>query len=156
MRVLDIGVGANCVYPILGAREYGWRFVGTDVDPGAVKSARVIVAANPSLAEHVEIRLQQVAAAIFRGVVSKGESFAAAMCNPPFHGSAAEAASGTTRKLRNLHGEKSTKAGLNFGGRSHELWCAGGEVAFVRRMIAESAQLLIRHDEIDERATLRL
>ena len=28
---------------------------------------------------------------------------------------------------------------LNFGGRSHELWCDGGEVAFVRRMIAESA-----------------
>ena len=28
---------------------------------------------------------------------------------------------------------------LNFGGRAGELWCGGGELAFVRRMIAESA-----------------
>ena len=28
---------------------------------------------------------------------------------------------------------------LNFGGKAGELWCEGGELAFVRRMIAQSA-----------------
>jgi 23S rRNA (adenine1618-N6)-methyltransferase len=138
--VLDIGTGANCIYPMIGARDYGWRFVGTEIDRVAVESARAIVAANPWLGEHVEIRQQAMVSAIFRGVVRPGETFAAAMCNPPFHASAAEAAAGTARKLRNLSRGKPAAPVLNFGGRSHELWCAGGEVAFVRRMIAESAE----------------
>jgi 23S rRNA (adenine1618-N6)-methyltransferase len=29
---------------------------------------------------------------------------------------------------------------LNFGGQNAELWCPGGEEAFVRRMIEQSAQ----------------
>ena len=28
VTVLDIGVGANCIYPIIGVKEYGWHFVG--------------------------------------------------------------------------------------------------------------------------------
>jgi 23S rRNA (adenine1618-N6)-methyltransferase len=140
VAVLDIGVGANCVYPIIGARDYGWRFVGTEIDRAAVESARAIVAGNPGLAEQVEIRQQAAKGAIFRGVVRAEERFAAAMCNPPFHASAAEAAAGTARKLRNLGGGKVAAPVLNFGGRSHELWCPGGEAAFVRRMIAESAE----------------
>ncbi len=24
--ILDIGVGANCIYPLIGVHEYGWRF----------------------------------------------------------------------------------------------------------------------------------
>jgi len=137
--ILDIGVGANCVYPLIGRREYDWRFVGTEIDPAAIAAARTIVARNAGLAARIEIRRQDAKHAIFGGVVSPGESFAASMCNPPFHASAAAAAAGTTRKLRNLRGQKPTRAVLNFGGRSHELWCAGGELAFIRRMMAESA-----------------
>lgn len=29
---------------------------------------------------------------------------------------------------------------LNFGGQQQELWCEGGEVAFITQMIAESQQ----------------
>jgi hypothetical protein len=32
VAVLDIGIGANCVYPIVGCHDYGWQFVGTDID----------------------------------------------------------------------------------------------------------------------------
>ncbi|MBL9133973.1 MAG: RlmF-related methyltransferase, partial [Verrucomicrobiaceae bacterium] len=28
VRVLDIGTGANGIYPLIGAAEYGWSFVG--------------------------------------------------------------------------------------------------------------------------------
>ncbi len=32
VKALDIGVGANCIYPIIGTTEYKWRCTGTDVD----------------------------------------------------------------------------------------------------------------------------
>jgi len=63
------------------------------------------------------------------------------MCNPPFHASAEEAAAGTRRKLHNLGGSKTRSPVLNFSGKSSELWCDGGELAFVRRMIVQSARL---------------
>jgi 23S rRNA (adenine1618-N6)-methyltransferase len=137
--VLDIGVGANCVYPILGVSEYGWRFVASDIDPAAIESARRIVAANPTLAGRVECRRQRSPMKIFEGVVRTGEIFTASICNPPFHSSAEAAAAGTLRKLRNLGNGRVVRPVLNFGGRSSELWCSGGESAFVRRMIEQSA-----------------
>jgi len=140
VAVLDIGMGANCVYPLIGARLYGWRFVGTDTDPGAVDWARRLVAGNPAHSGAIECRLQPSAEAIFEHVARPQERFALSLCNPPFHDSPEAAAAGTLRKLRNLGGGgKPSKAVLNFGGRSNELWCPGGEVAFVKRMIHESA-----------------
>jgi 23S rRNA (adenine1618-N6)-methyltransferase len=136
VRVLDIGTGANCIYPLIGASEYGWSFVGAEVDPAAWRWAQKVVIANPSVAGLIECRLQKSAAQCFDGIVQAGERFDLTMCNPPFHGSAAEAAEGTQRKLRNLGGKKT---GLNFGGKANELWCEGGELGFIRRMIEESA-----------------
>lgn len=136
VRVLDIGTGANCIYPLIGASEYGWSFVGAEVDPVACKWARKIVAANASVAGLIECRLQKSAQQCFRGIIQPGERFDLTLCNPPFHSSAAEAAEGTQRKLRNLGGKKT---GLNFGGKANELWCEGGELGFIRRMIEESA-----------------
>lgn len=143
VTVLDIGMGANCIYPILGVREYGWRFVGTDISPVAINWARQLVAANPMLAGKIECRLQPSPADIFKNIVRPGEVFDLSVCNPPFHASAQEAAAGTLRKLRNLGlgGDKAGAPVLNFGGRDAELWCEGGESAFVRRMIVQSAQL---------------
>lgn len=140
VRLLDIGVGANCIYPIIGVQEFGWSFVGADVDPVAINWARQLVGANRHLAGKVECRLQKSPTAIFRGVLQPAEKFAASICNPPFHASAAEAAAGTRRKVKNLHGKNSAQPALNFGGKNHELWCHGGELGFIRRMIVESAQ----------------
>lgn len=136
LSVLDIGVGANCIYPLIGHREYGWRFVGTDIDPQAIAIANGLIRLN-GLTDYIEIRHQTSSTHIFKGVV-KGESFDISMCNPPFHASLNEAKAGTQRKWKNL-GLK-TKA-LNFGGQSNELWCPGGEVAFITRMIQESVHV---------------
>lgn len=135
VKVLDVGTGANCIYPIIGHREYGWSFVGSEIDHKAIKSAENMVAANPSLRGAIQIRRQQNPQHIFEGIIKPGESFDISMCNPPFHASEAEAAAGSERKLRNLG--KAGK-GLNFGGRYHELWCKGGELAFIAQMIQES------------------
>ncbi len=139
--VLDVGVGASCIYPIVGRREYGWRFVGTDVDPVALESARAIVDANPLLAGAVELRPSLSPDAVLRGVFREGESFAATICNPPFHESAAAAAAAHRDKLRGL-GAAASRADAprrNFGGRDAELWCEGGERGFLRRLIEQSA-----------------
>lgn len=138
LRVLDIGVGANCIYPIVGHQEYGWTFVGSDVDRTAVKSAQNIVAANSELQGAVQIRLQENKQQILKGIIKPGETFDLTMCNPPFHASAEEAAAGSGRKLRNLG--KQSKV-LNFGGQQVELWVEGGEQAFIRKMVFESAEL---------------
>jgi 23S rRNA (adenine1618-N6)-methyltransferase len=139
VRVLDIGVGANCIYPIIGNRSYGWHFVGTDVDEVALKNTRQLLDAN-QLSDAVELRQQTSPLAIFEGVTYADEYFDLTMCNPPFHASLAEARQGAQRKWQNL-GKESNKHKnpvLNFGGQSLELCCEGGEEAFVTRMIEES------------------
>jgi 23S rRNA (adenine1618-N6)-methyltransferase len=141
IRVLDIGVGANCIYPLIGQREYGWQFVGSDIDALALANAQRIVDAN-SLSGAITLRLQASPAAIFEGVVKQGELFDLSMCNPPFHASLAEARAGTQRKWKNLGVEANKKKVpvLNFGGQGMELCCEGGEEAIACRMIEESAR----------------
>ncbi len=141
VRVLDIGMGANCIYPIIGHQEYGWRFVGTDIDPVAIRAAKQIVAANTSLAGAVECRLQNNASDIFKGVIQPGETFALSICNPPFHASLSEAGTVAQRKWKNLGIDKTKAPQRNFGGQKSELWYPGGEAAFIRNMILQSAEI---------------
>ncbi|TAJ80547.1 MAG: 23S rRNA (adenine(1618)-N(6))-methyltransferase RlmF [Gallionellaceae bacterium] len=139
VRALDIGTGANCIYPLIGHAVYGWQFVGTEIDKTALQNAQQIVEAN-QLGDAVELRFQGSPTSIFEGVTYADEYFDLTLCNPPFHASLAEARQGTQRKWQNL-GKESNKHKnpvLNFGGQSMELCCEGGEEAFVTRMIEES------------------
>jgi 23S rRNA (adenine1618-N6)-methyltransferase len=141
VHVLDVGVGANCVYPIIGSQAYGWRFVGSEIDQVALKAARTMVAANPGLAGRIDFRLQTHADYVFDGIVKPREEFDLIVCNPPFHASAAAAAEGSQRKNRNLGYPKAAAPVLNFGGQNSELWCEGGEEGFLKRMVAQSVPL---------------
>jgi 23S rRNA (adenine1618-N6)-methyltransferase len=140
INCLDIGVGASCIYPIIGNKEYGWSFVGTDIEPAAIRSASEIVQANASLKGNVELRLQPEPKDIFFGIIHPHELFDLTICNPPFHSSLEEARSGTLRKLSGLNHKRITKVELNFGGQNRELWCEGGEKKFVNKMISQSKQ----------------
>ncbi len=143
INCLDIGVGANCVYPIIGSWEYGWSFVGSDVDAVSIASANKIIKNNPRLKDAVECRLQTAPKNIFRGIIGEDEFYDLTICNPPFHASAAEAKAGTLRKLSNLGNRKITKPVRNFGGQNREIWCEGGEEKFVEKMIGESLEFKI-------------
>ncbi len=143
IQALDIGTGANCIYPLIGASEYGWHFVASDINAASLANAQTILAANPALARQISLRLQPSPRAIFKGIVRDDEWFDLTLCNPPFHASAGEASAGTQRKWKNL-GKLEMKAGLNFGGQDAELWCEGGEEGFIQRMISESAQIATR------------
>jgi 23S rRNA (adenine1618-N6)-methyltransferase len=138
INCLDIGIGANCVYPVIGIKEYGWSFVGSDIDPVAMESANNIIESNPVLKGKVELRMQNNLKNIFEGIIKNDEYFDLTICNPPFHASLAEAQSGTQRKLGNLNSGKSDNPILNFGGQQRELWCEGGEIRFVKDMIYQS------------------
>ncbi|WJZ83412.1 hypothetical protein VitviT2T_003097 [Vitis vinifera] len=56
VRGFDIGTGANCIYPLLGASLLGWSFVGTDVTDVALEWAEKNVKSNPHISELIEIR----------------------------------------------------------------------------------------------------
>lgn len=136
INCLDIGTGANCVYPIIGTNEYHWNFVATDIDPTALESAHNLKNNNPSKLANVYFRLQKNRTHIFKGILKTEDQFQLSVCNPPFHSSKAEADKGTLRKLNNLKNKKSGVR-LNFSGKSNELWCPGGELQFIRQMIHE-------------------
>ena len=144
LHALDIGTGASCVYPLLGSAEYGWQFTATDINPDSLDNAQGILDANPALASRIHLRLQSDKKAIFNWVVDDDAWFDISMCNPPFHASAEEAQAASLRKWENLNkmGQDSDgKALLNFSGLDAELWCEGGEAAFIQGMIRESAEI---------------
>lgn len=141
IRVLDIGVGANCIFPLLGHAEYGWRFLGSDIDAAALDHARAIVAAN-GLGKAIGLRHQPVADNVFSGLLRSGEHYDLSLCNPPFHNSPGEADAAARRKWNQLGKHQTAKGGgphLNFGGQGAELWCPGGERAFLQILIEQSA-----------------
>lgn len=152
VRALDIGIGANCIYPIIGVTEYGWSYVGSDVDPVSVKQANLIASNNPLLKGKIAARLQKNSKAMFSGIIGADERFDVTTCNPPFHASLAEAQRGTERKIRNLRDNQRKRGApvvqmtapqhsantLNFGGQKAELWCPGGEAEFIKNMAQES------------------
>lgn len=138
IKILDVGVGANCIYPIIGTAEYGWHFVGSEIDKQAIKCADKTVKSNIGLQDLVELRMQPSKRNVFKNIINVGEIFDMTICNPPFHSSKQEATKGTLRKLKNLNNDNTQKPALNFGGVNNELWCEGGELAFITNMIYES------------------
>ena len=151
---LDIGIGANCIYPIIGNASYGWSFVGTDIDENAIQNCKKIIEANPKLIDPISLQLQTQSRFIFKNIITPEDKFTFTICNPPFHASQDEATKSSVRKINNLESRsvatKTTTQGgaewseakpvLNFGGHNAELWCEGGELGFVTQMIYESAK----------------
>ncbi|WP_144282369.1 23S rRNA (adenine(1618)-N(6))-methyltransferase RlmF [Chryseobacterium echinoideorum] len=138
VKGLDIGAGANLVYPLIAHQSYGWRMVGTDINKDSLKNAQHILNQNPDLSSGIELRFQKNSNFIFKNIVSSEDKFAFSMCNPPFHGSEESALKGNLRKTKNLNTSKIKNPNLNFSGQQSELWCEGGELAFISKMIEES------------------
>ncbi|MCT2560699.1 23S rRNA (adenine(1618)-N(6))-methyltransferase RlmF [Chryseobacterium herbae] len=137
---LDIGTGANLVYPLLAHRSYGWKMLGTDIDKSSLENAQRILDENPDLSSAIHLKQQPDSHHIFKNIIEDGDRFTFSMCNPPFHDSEESAMKGNLRKTKNINKSKGKKPLLNFGGQQSELWCEGGEIAFISKMIEESAQ----------------
>ncbi len=144
ITVVDIGTGASCIYPLLGHQQYKWHFLATDIDPVSIEYANQNIQANDLTNEAITCLLQDKADVIFKGILQVDKKYDLTMCNPPFHRSKTEATRGSQRKWQNLNKNTVTnnndvqEVNLNFGGQNAELWCAGGELAFIRKIINES------------------
>lgn len=138
VKGLDIGVGANTIYPILGKQIYNWQMLGADIDETAVAVALSNIAASPNLSESITIKHQKNNAHFFEGIIEADSYYTFTMCNPPFFNSEKDALKQTKQKQKNLG--YSEKAKRNFGGQANELWCNGGEALFLKRMIKESVR----------------
>ena len=116
--------------------------------------AKTVVESN-QWSDVIEIRQQNDPSKILIGILDKTDTLDFVMCNPPFYGSAAEFQRESRRKVLNLaeNVEKrgspvpaaldenpSAQGSNNFGGSDSELWCEGGEVGFVMKMVQESKQ----------------
>jgi len=137
---LDIGIGASCIYPIIGVIEYDWKFIGSDIDPKAIAFAQKIIDSNSAIKNKIECRLQKKSKDVFHSILTKEDKIELIICNPPFHASIEEAQKGSRRKIKNLSGKKVKTPKLNFSGISSELICEGGENRFVQNMIRESQE----------------
>ena len=111
----------------------------------AKKSVASLQTGSKRLTKAIKLRSQNNPDQIFKGVINSTDKFAFTMCNPPFHQSLEQALAGNRRKWDNLakanksaKRDKNITAKLNFSGQNAELWCPGGQRAFVRNMIRES------------------
>jgi 23S rRNA (adenine1618-N6)-methyltransferase len=140
VKGLDVGVGANCIYPIIGSQEYNWNFIASEIDPNAIESANLIISKNPVLHNKIELRNQTNKKDILFGILPKDEKIDFTICNPPFHNSKEEAKTKAEQKAKNLSKKNEVQSLLNFKGKDNELWCEGGEDWFINKLIRESSK----------------
>lgn len=140
IKGLDVGVGANLVYPLIAHQTYGWEMLGTDINQKSLENAQNILNNNPDFSSNIQLKFQPDSDFIFKNILNSEDKFTFSMCNPPFHESAEDALQGNRRKTKNLRNSKFQKPVLNFGGNQSELWCEGGEMAFIKKIINESVE----------------
>ena len=136
-NILDIGMGANCIYPLLGNSVYGWQFVGTDIDKKSIDRAEKILKKN-NLTKSIVLKQQKDSTQIFKDILNSDDKFSASMCNPPFYRSQQEAMEANARKLEGLKISEQLQS-RNFSGKQQELWYKGGEKAFIHTYLYESS-----------------
>ncbi len=137
IHLLDIGTGANLIYPILACRHFNWKCTASEVNQDSLSNAQEIIDKNPDLKD-IELRHQQFKSHILEHIIQPTDFFDVVVCNPPFFKNRTDAEQSNRRKFKNL--ELSEEKTQNFGGLSNELWYKGGEAAFVQKMAEESLQ----------------
>ncbi|CAI7888221.1 unnamed protein product [Closterium sp. NIES-54] len=164
VRVVDIGTGANLIYPLLGAAMFGWSFLATE---GALQGAQANRARNPHLAPLIDIRRAGGGGDAREGGHSLGED--GSVKGDGVHGVHAMHADGGVHGAHGADGERLSGAGREVfdacmcnppffeslqqaganprtacGGTAAEMVCAGGELAFIRRIVHDSCALRTR------------
>ncbi|MCG2430823.1 23S rRNA (adenine(1618)-N(6))-methyltransferase RlmF [Aequorivita xiaoshiensis] len=137
IHLLDIGTGANLVYPILASTHFNWKCTASEVNTDSLSNAQEIIDKNEAL-KSIELRHQQFKSNILKHIILPTDTFDVVVCNPPFFKNRTDAEKSNLRKFKNLKlRENKTQ---NFGGLSNELWYRGGEEAFIKKMAEESVQ----------------
>lgn len=140
IKILDIGTGSSLVYPLIGAQEYEWDFIATEIDPKSIQYAEININKNSWLKKKIQLRFQDNKENILKGILFEKDKFDAVICNPPFFKSREDNWKVSSKKFQNLHKGKEQPTVQNFSGHPNELWYPGGEKSFITKLIYESQQ----------------
>ncbi|NJB84093.1 23S rRNA (adenine(1618)-N(6))-methyltransferase RlmF [Wenyingzhuangia aestuarii] len=124
----DIGMGATCIYPIIGVTEYDWNFIGSDIDETSIISAQAITSKNEVLKNKVACRLQGNPKDFYYGIIDKEEKVDLSICHPPLYDSIEEAQKGVQKK----------NAPYSASEIGSEIIYEGGETGFLQKLVKES------------------
>ncbi len=121
--LIDIGTGANIIYPLLGYKLYNWNFIASEINEDAIKIGKKIIKEN-NLEKEIFIFKQNDSKKIFENIININKKYLCSICNPPFFDINKEI------KKDNLY----TDNEYNY----NEVYCEGGEIFFIKEMIKES------------------
>ncbi|KAM4701047.1 RNA N(6)-adenosine-methyltransferase METTL16 isoform 2-T2 [Discoglossus pictus] len=134
-RGIDIGTGASCIYPLLGATLNGWYFLATEVDDICFNYAKKNVEQN-NLSDLIKVAKVPQKTLLMDALKEESEIiYDFCMCNPPFFANQLEAKGVNSRNPR-----RPPPSSVNTGGVT-EIMAEGGELEFVKRIIHDSLQL---------------
>ncbi|XP_040605068.1 RNA N6-adenosine-methyltransferase METTL16 isoform X2 [Mesocricetus auratus] len=134
-RGIDIGTGASCIYPLLGATLNGWYFLATEVDDMCFNYAKKNVEQN-NLSDLIKVVKVPQKTLLMDALKEESEIiYDFCMCNPPFFANELEAQGVNSRNSR-----RPPPSSVNTGGIT-EIMAEGGELEFVKRIIHDSLQL---------------
>ena len=136
---IDIGTGANLIFPLLGVSMNNWNWIASDINPQALDIASQIINMN-ALNDKIALKLVNaneppISSIIYHsdntGAITNAstEYFDFCMCNPPFYNSVDEA----------ISNPQSCSSGSY-----NELVTSGGEIEFISRMVRDSVTLQTR------------
>ncbi|XP_075995543.1 RNA N(6)-adenosine-methyltransferase mettl16 [Genypterus blacodes] len=137
-RGIDIGTGASCIYPLLGATMNGWYFLATEVDDICFDYATKNVEQNGLSALIKVVKVPQKTCLMDALKEETTIVYDFCMCNPPFFANQLEAKGVNSRNSR-----RPPPSSVNTGGVT-EIMAEGGELEFVKRIIHDSLQLKTR------------
>jgi len=128
---IDVGTGPSCVYPLLSATIHkDWVFVATDVDESSCLVARENVETNGLVDRIAVIHNDDGSKIIMPAMTDPNSRFTFIMTNPPFYDGPTDLA-----ECRQLKSNPSPDAPEY---TDSEYFFPGGELAFIKIMIAES------------------
>uniref|UniRef100_A0A1A8RGV2 U6 small nuclear RNA (adenine-(43)-N(6))-methyltransferase n=1 Tax=Nothobranchius rachovii TaxID=451742 RepID=A0A1A8RGV2_9TELE len=134
-RGIDIGTGASCIYPLLGATMNGWYFLATEVDDICFDYAKKNVDQN-NMSDLIKVVKVPQKTLLMDALKEETEIvYDFCMCNPPFFANQLEA-----KGVNSRNSWRPPPSSVNTGGVT-EIMAEGGELEFVKRIIHDSLQL---------------
>nr|CAG4649257.1 EOG090X04JL [Scapholeberis mucronata]SVE93559.1 EOG090X04JL [Scapholeberis mucronata] len=131
---IDVGTGACCIYPILAAKKFGWNFTATETDEtNYICSTKTLEKNN--LQSHVTLK-RVTPESMLSGNIDTNLQYDFTMCNPPFFDS-----DNPSPKSRSEKRPLPMCPRSGGSASASEIAVKGGEVQFVKRLIAESQEL---------------
>ncbi|KAH8739310.1 YbiN-like RNA methylase [Cryptosporidium ryanae] len=125
---LDIGVGANCIFPILCNSIYSWSMVGTDISTESLFISNSIIEIN-NLSDSIKLIHQKNVDQILVGILDhpkiSNTYFAFSICNPPFYSSNEDS-------INSTHPNRSRSC------KEYEVITIGGEFNFLLKLYKQS------------------